>query len=205
MNNRLEALLSVVITCCAVAVAATSVQQRVASGKAPSIRPPEQVATADWDELRSNGSPIGSRDARVLFVEFGDYQCPFCRLFHEAIDVLSTEFPHQVSLVYYHYPLPNHAHAEAAARGAICAERQGQFAEFNSSMFSEQDSIGKKAWISFAVSAGIPDTARFSECLRSDSTAIRVDADRALARRLSVSATPTVILNGWRFSATPRV
>ena len=205
MNNRLEALLSVVITCCAVAVTATSVQQRVANGKAPGIRPPEKLAITEWQNLKSNGSLIGSMDATVLFVEFGDYQCPFCRLFHEAVGVLSREFPGHVSLVYYHYPLASHSHAEAAARGAVCAERQGQFAEYTSSLFSEQDSIGRKSWNSFALSAEVPDTAQFSECLQSDSTISRVDADRALGRRLSVTATPTVVLNGWRFSMTPRV
>lgn len=70
--------------------------------------------------------------------------------------------------------------AETGARGAICAERQGRFAEFTFRMFSEQDSIGKKAWTSFAVSAGTPDTPRFSECLQSDSTTTRVSNDQAL-------------------------
>lgn len=135
---------------------------------------------------------------RLLLRMFGAQNAP--------IGVLSREFPDRVSLVYYHFPLPNHAHADGAARAAICAEQQGRFAELTSNLFSQQDSIGKKAWISFAVSAGIGDTVRFSECVQSDSAGgPRIDADRALARRLSVTATPTVVLNGWRFSMTPRV
>lgn len=201
MPPALERVLSITVAVCAVVVAGTVVHQHFIAPKASPARRPTYVA--GWEELRQRGLRIGTLDARVQIVEFGDFQCPFCREFHLGVEQLIAEFPGEVALVYYHFPLPNHAQAERAARAATCGADQGRFGQIAREMFSGQSALGTRSWASYAHGAGIVDTVGFVRCMESESTLTRIRADMVLASRLSVTATPTVIVNGWRFPSPP--
>ncbi len=199
MDPRIEAVLSGVMTISAVAVASTYVYQQVVAPDAPPSRRAPPVYYDGWDSLVRGGVRVGSAEAPVQIVEFADFQCPFCKTLHDAVEQLSAELPGQVAIVHYDFPLSNHAHAEPAAWAASCAHDQGRFREKVRTLYAHQDSIGKKAWTVYADEAGIPDSARFSDCLRDNATHARVAEDAALAKRLSVSFTPTIFINGWQY------
>jgi protein-disulfide isomerase len=90
-----------------------------------------------------------------------------------------------------------------AARAAECAALQGRFAEFRNATFSQQDSLGVKQWSIIAIDAGVADTATFNRCLAKDTSMPRITAGLTLGRTHGVRGTPTVIVNGWPFRATP--
>jgi protein-disulfide isomerase len=90
-----------------------------------------------------------------------------------------------------------------AARAAECASASGRFSEMLDALYSGQDSLGLKTWSSYARDAGIEDTIGFSRCNSNPETPQLVSAGTALARRLGVNGTPTLILNGWRYGYTP--
>ncbi|HKJ40073.1 MAG TPA: thioredoxin domain-containing protein, partial [Anaerolineales bacterium] len=49
---------------------------------------------------------IGPEDAPIVIVEFSDYQCPFCKRWHDEVyQSLLNEYPGQIRLVYRHLPL----------------------------------------------------------------------------------------------------
>jgi protein-disulfide isomerase len=77
-------------------------------------------------------TPLAIRDeiattARVqpgatTVVFFTDFQCPFCRRTHAALQPLLEQRPGKVRLVIRHVPLPRHPDARSAARAAVCFE-----------------------------------------------------------------------------------
>jgi len=111
--------------------------------------------------------------------------------------------PQEVSLVFVHFPLPGHRFARQAARAVECADARGRFAELVSLLYSQQDSIGMKSWGAYAHDVGIPDTASFRSCALDPATIKRIDAGRAFGAKIQVTATPTVLVNGWRYGRAP--
>ncbi len=202
MNRRLEAALSIVLTVCAVLVTALFVYQRTVTRNPAQIsRAPKQVK--DWKGLSSGRLRIGAESAPVQIVEFADFECPFCKAFESSLQSLIVEMPGTIGVVYYHYPLPMHRFAEAAALAAECGAAAGRFDAMAKELFAKQDSFGLKPWQSYAWSAGVPDTAAFLSCMGSNTTRERIRGDQRLARSLGVSGTPTIVVNGWKFPLPP--
>jgi protein-disulfide isomerase len=162
------------------------------------------VQEKDWRTLIPSGTRIGSADAPVTIVEFADLECPFCKRFHESsLAAVQKQFGSKVSLVYVHFPITSHRFARPAARAAECASMQGVFGGFISAIYRKQDSLGLKSWTSYAVDAGVRDTAAFVVCARATGTLTLIDSGLAAGTRLHVEATPTVLVNGWRFATPP--
>jgi protein-disulfide isomerase len=139
----------------------------------------------------------------VTIVELGDFECPVCRSFHADVRTVREQFPLDVSLVFVHFPLSIHRFAIPAAKAAECAYEQGKFAPFHELLFDKQDSLGLKPWTSYALEAGVEDSAEFSACVSSNRQFPRIEAGIAAAREIKARGTPTIFLNGWRLFHTP--
>jgi protein-disulfide isomerase len=167
----------------------------------PPMGPPSYVS--NWTDAIPVGLEIGEHSSPIKVIEFGDLECPFCKSFHEAVRDVMQDNPGKVSLVFVHFPSAAHRFAMQAARAAECADQKGRAAQLVNLVFTLQDSIGMKSWGSFAGEAGIGDTAAFRTCALDPTPLKRIEAGRALGDRLQISGTPTVIVNGWRFSRPP--
>lgn len=141
----------------------------------------------------------------MQIVEFGDLECPFCALFHLRLDSLPAHMRREVAITLIQYPLSYHRFAVPAARALECANAQGRFGEFVAAVFKKQDSLGLKSFGAFAAKAGVADTSRLVSCTRRPGEPVSVSRGRALATKLGVRGTPTVLINGWRFSVAPGV
>ena len=143
----------------------------------------------------ADGPSRGARPAApVTIVEFSDFQCPYCRLTAPMLEALTAKYKDRVRVVYKHYPLPNHPRAIPAAKAAICAGEQGRFWSYHDRLFSGSD-LSDASLRESAREAGL-ELESFERCLSSDapSNVLRADADQA--KRLGVSATPTLFING---------
>ena len=60
---------------------------------------------------------IGNRNAKIVIVEFSDTECPFCKVFHETLHRIVSEYgPSEVAWVFRHWPIPQlHPKAHALA------------------------------------------------------------------------------------------
>jgi protein-disulfide isomerase len=167
------------------------------------LEPAASEDVKDWQRLTAGANLIGVQGAPVQVVEFADFECPFCRQFHDVLDTLRRRFPNQIALWFIHDPLQGHRFANLAAHVSECASRQHSFAPMYDALYARQDSFGLVPWSSYAVAAGVVDTILFAKCLSDKGPVERIETGKKLAAELKVTGTPTVIINGRRYGATP--
>ncbi len=144
---------------------------------------------------------MGSPEATVTIVEFGDYQCPACGHFAGVVKPQIDLAYVETGIAKFQYrdlPLDQHAHAFLAARASWCADDQGQYWQYHDALFRTQlDWSGATSaaghFNDLARDLGL-DSGDFRACLNSDRHAERVSANQMLAQRYGVDGTPTVIV-----------
>ena len=151
--------------------------------------PRQTVPVAPTDQIK------GPSKARVVIVEFGDFQCPICRSMEPVLKRLQAEHKDDVQLVWRDFPLDGHPDARPAAEAARCAADQGKFWEYHDKLFANQQTLGKGRLKDFARQIKL-QAAAFDACV--DSAAHRGDVAGAVseAADYGVLATPTVFING---------
>lgn len=203
MAATFEKTISAVLGLAAVAIATVMVHREFFAPPSTNAtaRPSEYLAS--WKEILPAGHSIGDVSGSIKLIVFTDLECPFCRRFNETVKELLGQYPQGVEYVFVHRPIQNHRFALSAARAAECADRDGRFADAVNRIYAAQDSFGLKSWNSFARDAGVQDSVLFKRCM-ADSTAMpKVTAGLALAEKFKITATPTVILNGWKYGIPP--
>ena len=144
----------------------------------------------------TTGPSLGSIDARVVVLEFSDFQCPFCAAFaRDTFARLKEKYVDtgKVRFVFNHLPLESiHKAAIPAAVAAECSLRQGAFWPAHDALFAHQKTLG-----TFAKDLGASldlDRARFSSCLASKDAIAAVNGNIELAKTLGLSATPAFLI-----------
>ena len=152
----------------------------------------EPPVSAARDHIR------GNREAPVILVEYGDYECPACGLAHGVLPRLLAQSQGRIALVFRNFPLSAlHPHAEGAAEAAEAAGVQGRFWEMHDMLFQNQDALDVESLIEYAGALAL-DLVRFADDLDSRRFAARVREDLLSGVRSGVSATPTFFINGQR-------
>lgn len=142
----------------------------------------------------------GPPNAPVTLVEYGDYQCGYCRRAHTGVvKVRDERLPGRVRYIFRH--LPNrrlHAHAQLAAEAAEAAGAQDRFWEMHDWLLTHQDTLDRDGLLRAAEAIGL-DVDRFAYELDEHVHAPRVDEDLASAERSHATATPTFFVDGVRY------
>ncbi|HET7583682.1 MAG TPA: thioredoxin domain-containing protein [Gemmatimonadaceae bacterium] len=191
ISNGSTALLVI----CAVLVTGVVIRKELFSPPPPEPQP--TIIIANWKHLADTGHLFGPTDAKVTIIEFSDFQCPFCAQAEHVLRQLRERYPVQLRVVYRHFPLEElHPLARAAADASECAGEQGNFASYHDLLFAYQDSIGRVPWSTFARRAGVPNVAKFDECVALHRYDDVVANDIAAGADLRLSATPMFVVNG---------
>jgi protein-disulfide isomerase len=139
---------------------------------------------------------LGPQSASVTLVEYGDYECIYCRQLHPIIrEVLRrTE---GLRFVYRHFPISKvHPHAARAAQAAEAAAAQGRFWEMHDVLFEQDQLLDDDQLARCARKAGL-DMERYTTEMGADAYAGKVAKDFTAAMFVGqVTATPTLYLNG---------
>lgn len=151
-------------------------------------------------QIDVSGSPEkGAAHAAVTLVEWADFECPFCGQAAPEINRLIEKYPEHVQLVFKHYPLSAHQHAEVAARAAVAAAKQGKFWQLHRALFENQEKgLSRETIEKLAAEAGL-DMKRFRQDLESEAAADFVNRDRKQAEKLGLKGTPMIYVNGRHF------
>ncbi len=148
-------------------------------------------------DIPTEGYPsLGPDDAPITVVEFSDYQCPFCRRFHdETYQALLDAYPGQIRFVYRNLPLTSiHPSAMPAAVASLCANDQNMYWEYHEKLFSSE-TLDEVTYIQYATDLGL-DVDKFTACLSDGSHDEFIAEDMAFALDLGVQSTPTFFVNG---------
>jgi protein-disulfide isomerase len=159
------------------------------------VQIPENVRRYD---VPTEGDPsIGPDDAEITIVEFSDYQCPFCKRWHDEVFArLLQEYPDQVRIVFRDFPITSiHPEAYPAAEAAHCAGEQGAYWPYHSALFSQKYGLGEAAYEKYAVELGL-DTSAFAQCRSEERYSTQIASDLDFATALGISSTPTFFING---------
>jgi protein-disulfide isomerase len=150
-------------------------------------------ASADKARIR------GAESAQVWLVEISDFQCPFCKQWHdETFAKIDQEYVKtgKIRMAYLNFPLSRiHKNAQLAAEAAMCAGVQGKFWELHSSLFQSQARWAESktpivVFDSLAKAAGV-ELKSWDKCVNNHATAKLIEADRDRSRQAGVESTPT--------------
>jgi len=164
----------------------------------PANAPPEESAPiALVEDLRIAGSPaLGSPTAPITIVEFSDFECPYCRRFHEQVlGPLQTDYiaPGLVRFVHKDLPLPFHAQADLSARVARCSQDHGDYWDTYKRLFDRQACLGCDGPVKIA-SRDPKQQDALQRCAESPQTRLLVNTDRSEAGLNGIRATPTLVI-----------
>lgn len=156
-----------------------------------------QVGLITREQLETRDDPmLGNPEAAVVIVEFGDFQCPFCKNAFPTVREMQTEFKDQVLFIWRDMPLRDiHPQAQKAAEAGECAHEQGKFWEYHDKLFINQTRLGIDDLKDYARQVGLNGT-QFDLCLDSNKYAFEVEQDLQDAMQAGVQGTPTFFING---------
>lgn len=165
------------------------------------------AATAGPDSLllrrADHARILGSASATVWVVEVSDFQCPYCRQFHdESYAELKRAYVDsgKVRLAYVNFPLSMHHNAFAASETAMCAAAQDKFWQMHDALFVTQKQwealpAPQPMFDSLAAAQGV-DPAAFHRCVSEHLTKPMIEADIDRATKAGVESTPTFLIGG---------
>jgi len=143
----------------------------------------------------------GDEKAKVILVEYGDYQCPHCGAAHPLIKQLLKEYGRKILFVFRNFPLQEaHPAAMMAAFSAEAAGVQKKFWEMHDLIFEHQDELDENDMTPFAGAIHL-DLKKFNHDIRSRDIVQKVESDFEGGIRSGVNGTPTFFLNGNRLNS----
>ncbi len=147
----------------------------------------------------------GNPNAPIVMVEYSDYDCPFCKNFHETMNRIMSEYgtDGKVAWVYRHFPLEQlHPSAPHIAQASECVAELGgndAFWKFTDLVFGERgtnEQTNTARLEEFATTAGVSAGA-YNSCMEDGHSKERVEADFADAIKAGGKGTPyTLVLVG---------
>ncbi|HYE21711.1 MAG TPA: thioredoxin domain-containing protein [Tepidisphaeraceae bacterium] len=155
--------------------------------------PPLAVPVTAADHAR------GPETAPVTLVEYGDYECPDCFNMWPIVNRLIGEMGDGLRFVYRHFPLSGvHPRAAAAAEAAEAAAAQNKFWAMHDQLFEHQKDIDVDH-AKLALRAGL-EIYKFEADIASGRFAKKVRADYDGGAKAGVTGTPTLFVNGARYT-----
>lgn len=172
---------------------------------AQNVDPSKVIADASGTKEKGPVRPVDAKDhirgnpnAPIVIVEYSDYECPFCKNFHETMNKVMAKYGSdgKVAWVYRNYPIEQlHPSAPRIALAAECvAELAGNdaFWKFSDQIFAERgvnEPTNMSRLTEFATNAGA-DATKFNACLEDGHTKKFVAEDMVDGMNAGAKGTP---------------
>lgn len=161
---------------------------------------PEPKLLEDPIQIPIAGAPVkGPETARVVLVEFSDFECPYCAKATGEIRQILAAYPKDIRLIYKQFPLSMHPHAGLAAMASLAAQEQGKFWELHDQMFNHYRELSRDNILAWAQELGL-DMLRFTASMDNLKYKAAVDKDMEDGEFAGVNGTPALFINGKHFN-----
>lgn len=154
-----------------------------------------ESATAIGDHV------YGNKAAKVVLIEYGDFQCPGCGGAFPQLKTLKEAYKDKIAFIFRNFPLTTiHPNALAAATAAEAAGLQGKYWEMHDKLYENQNAwsgidASKRTDVFTGYASDISlDTEKFKNDLSDQKVVAKINRDRALGNKLGVNSTPTLYL-----------
>ncbi len=151
--------------------------------------------------LIENGSPmLGDPNAKITIIEWGDYQCTYCHLFHvNTKDQIIQQYVNtgKVNFVFRDFPL-NGPDSVLAAEAAYCAGDQNKYWQYHDELYNNWGGertgwVNQKSLNQFAIDVGLYQN-QFDNCMNDNKYQNKVLDNQKFGQEIGVDATPTFII-----------
>ena len=163
------------------------------------VAQPSRAANNVNKELSIADTPfLGDNKAKIVVVEFSDYQCPYCRRhFKQTMPELRKNYI-ETGKIQYHmkqFPLAFHSKAKGASVAALCMGKQNESAywQAHESIFNGETSLERDAYLQMARNLKL-DITEYKNCLNDKTVASRVDREFFEGESVGVSGTPAFLI-----------
>jgi len=197
IRNALAAPLFLLAAC-----GGSEARAKATAGDAPTVRPATSANGAAPTDPRVTAADLarvkGDTSAKVWLVIVSDFQCPFCKSWHDSTAAtLEKEYvaTGKVRMAYVNFPLRMHPHAREASEAAMCAGAQGKFWQYGDSLFNSQPEwaamqVATPKFESYATSLGL-DMSAWRSCMTDHVMEGMIQADYDRGVKANVNSTPT--------------
>ena len=174
----------------------SKIQEYMAQNKASSL-------------ITGNGSPgLGSKDAPITMIEFGDYQCFYCNKFYHTTEpdiVKNYVETGKVKIVFKDFTIIGQDSINAA-HATHCAQEQGKFWEYHDTLYNNWagENTGwasSKNLLGFAKQTALNEE-QFNQCMTQGRYTDMIQASTTNAKDLNLSGTPDFFIIGPDNSVT---
>ena len=169
----------------------------------------QTVKQTNWGPILAapKARQIGDPNAKVVIVEYSDFECPSCALIEPTVHKFLELYNGKIRLIYKYYPLTRiHKNAMTSAHAAECAAGQDHFWPYHDRLFQTQ-----LAWAplqdpttSFmAIAEEVKlDLSQFKSCYADPSRLAPIELDAKEAQDREVTATPSFFIGDERLVGT---
>lgn len=145
----------------------------------------------------------GKKDADIVIVEYGDYQCPYCGAAYPILKEMMKKYGTQVEFVFRNFPLSEmHQYARPAAIVAEAAALQGKFWEMHDAIYENQEYMSENFLLELAEKLEL-DPHQFNTNIKKPELASKIDSDFESGVMSGVNGTPSLFVNGTKFNGGP--
>ena len=159
--------------------------------------PPPPPPAGDPPPITDDDHVRGDKNAKLAWIEYSDYECPFCKKFHPTMQQMMQEFDGKIKWVYRHFPLSFHRPlALKQAEAVECANELGgndAFWKITDAIFERTTAGGNGMAVTelgpMAAKIGLDET-KFQECLDSGKYVAHIEKDMSDGSAAGISGTP---------------
>jgi protein-disulfide isomerase len=201
MNRDSLAIPAAIVIAAALIAGAIYLKGDTANQNNVAIPSPEDIAennTPEVPPISENDHVRGNPNADIVIIEYSDYDCPFCKNFHETMNQVMDTYgvDGRVAWVYRHFPIPRlHPNAVKIAEGSECVAELGgkdAFWTYSDLVYGERgvnDPTDMSRLPEFAAAAGV-DEGEFELCLNSGKYTDQIMSDIQAAVDAGGQGTP---------------
>ena len=167
-----------------------------------------QAAATISPNLNADRNTLGDPNAPIQIIEFGDFQCPFCKRFHVETEPLLISSYIKTGKVYFTYRSAGNwvsqnigqgsTESQDAALAAYCAADQNKFWEMHAALFAnnygeDQGSFSSEHLTAIAKNTGL-DMNIYQSCYDNDKYVNQVKQDYADTLAAGIQGTPSFVV-----------